>query len=71
MKFMTHLDLPVVRATGFQSGWSGHSWFKKDRHGYEWQVIHQEDNPVLDFVSSVRLARPMTREEFDDLFDYV
>lgn len=42
MKPMDKYDQPMLSAAGFTSGWSGYSWFGKDRNGNEWQAMLDE-----------------------------
>lgn len=69
MKHMNYLDIPVIRSAGFQSNWSGMSWFGKDRYGKEWNVDEDLDTGLLVFDQTGVGSKNMTREEFSDLFE--
>lgn len=48
MKPMDKYDQPMLSAAGFEAGFSGYSWFGKDRSDNEWQA-HLDDKSVFSF----------------------
>lgn len=48
MKPMDKYDQPMLSAAGFEPGWSGYSWFGKDRSGLTWQA-QLDDKSVFMF----------------------
>lgn len=68
MAKMTYRDVPVVRAAGFQSSWSGLGWFGKDLAGADWYVDEDLDTGLLMFDNTRDSSRTMDREEFDQIF---
>lgn len=67
MSHLTDLDIPVLTSAGFKAGWSGHSWFAKDKNGDEWQAYTTDDTNKLTF-SNRNGSQFMKRSEFDQLF---
>jgi len=71
MKLMDMYDLPVLMTVGFSAGWSGYSWFGKDRKGNEWQA-YLDDKSLIAFrpQSGEFWGAPvrMKYEEFEQLF---
>ena len=47
MKPMDKYDQPLLHAAGFEPGWSGQSWFGKDRNGLTWQAQLDEKSMFL------------------------
>lgn len=67
---MDYRDIPLLAKAGFETGFSGTSWFGKDRNGHEWQVYEHEE--MLHFRTehgkTYGPGGPMHREDFDKLF---
>lgn len=62
-------DLPLLRDRGFESGFSGVSWFGTDVNGVSWQAYIDERSDALLFVTlEDRQSKTMTREQFEGLF---
>ena len=47
MKPMDKYDQPMLHAAGFEAGWSGQSWFGKDRNGTTWQAQLDEKSNFM------------------------
>lgn len=60
------------KLTGWESSFSSHSWFKKDKYGVEWQAYQDDVSGMMQFrtVSDrlLGLNSPMTRNFFQELF---
>ena len=71
MKPMDYYDIPVLMTAGFTAGWSGHSWFGKDRNGNDWQA-YLDDKSVLSFRSEEEgkwgPSGPLFHADFEKLF---
>lgn len=71
MKPMDQYDLPILMAAGFEAGFSGYSWFKKDRNGNEWQA-YLDEKSVLSFRSNDGKhwgpSGPLGHADFERLF---
>lgn len=48
MKPMDKYDQPMLHAAAFEAGWSGQSWFGKDREEHTWQT-YLDDKGVFAF----------------------
>lgn len=72
MKPMDKYDQPLLSAAGFEPGWSGYSWFAKDRSGLTWQAQLDEKSMFL-FRQEDETGRwgpfgPMSLPDFRKLF---
>ena len=55
---------------GWEIGFSGTSWFKKDRQGNTWQAIGNEDNETVVFVPAFgpRIECRLAPQQYRELF---
>lgn len=68
MKVMDSYDIPVLRAKGFSSLPSGHSWFRVSREGHHWQVYVEDNTDKLRFSQRGGASMYMSRIKFDEVF---
>ena len=57
--------------SNWEPGFSGTSWFKVDKRGYEWQAYWLEFDKLVSFVPafSNRIPQRLTRAEFEERFN--
>lgn len=71
-KAMDMYDLPLLRAAKFQPGFSGTSWFGRDRSGSVWQAQIDERNSLLSFRLETNNKwgpnGPLYIQDFEKLF---
>lgn len=68
MRVLSYRDVPLLRSAGFKAGFSGHSWFGRDKAGDVWQAVEETAQPQLVFISPSRESLMLTREDFDQMF---
>lgn len=72
MKPMDKYDQPMLSAAGFEAGFSGYSWFGKDRSGRTWQAQLDEKSVFLFHVEEDKKwgpNAPMSLMDFRKLFN--
>lgn len=69
MSNLTIDDIPLLRSYGFEAGFSGTSWFGKDRSGVEYQAVETDVNERLVFYKVVgREPADISREDLHSNF---
>lgn len=69
MSHVTSNDTALLK--GWEVGFSGQSWFKKDKYGNTWQAYVVDGDRLMSFVPWLvgRVPTSLTEEEFKGLFE--
>lgn len=70
-KYLTTLDIPMLREHGFKSSDSGASWFGVAKDGEQWQAYVVDGDSRITFVgTNDRTSVFMDYETFYDKFNH-
>lgn len=70
MSDLTVRDIGLLREYGFEAGFSGTTWFGKDKNGVLYQAVSTDDNDTLAFyMEETRIPTDLNREDLETCFD--